>query len=102
MVHVHGGSRAGATMAPEGKDNIKGEACLGCKRNSLRPLTLMCSVLRPYAFQSADAGSPWSGSAHAMITWKREWAWRAVQRVADHARVSGRRAMDHSLCLRGR
>jgi len=23
-------------MAPEGKDNIKGEACLGCKRNSLR------------------------------------------------------------------
>ena len=35
MVHVHGGSGAGATMAPEGKDNIKGEACLGCKRNSL-------------------------------------------------------------------
>ena len=33
MVHVHGGSGAGATMAPEGKDNIKGEACLGCKRN---------------------------------------------------------------------
>jgi hypothetical protein len=24
MVHVHGGSGAGATMAPEGKDNIKG------------------------------------------------------------------------------
>lgn len=35
MVHVHGGSGAGATMAPEGKDNIKGEACWGCKRNSL-------------------------------------------------------------------
>jgi hypothetical protein len=31
---VHSGSGAGATMAPEGKDNIKGEACLGCKRNS--------------------------------------------------------------------
>ena len=27
-------------MAPEGKDNVKGQACLGCKRNSLRPLTL--------------------------------------------------------------
>jgi hypothetical protein len=40
MVHVHGASGARATMAPEGKDNIKGEACLGCKRNSLRPLTL--------------------------------------------------------------
>ena len=36
MVHVHGGSWAGATMAPEGKDNVKGQACLGCKRNSLR------------------------------------------------------------------
>ena len=36
MVHVHGGSGAGATMAPEGKDNIKGEACLGCKRNVFR------------------------------------------------------------------
>jgi hypothetical protein len=35
MVHVHGGSGAGATMTPEGQDNIKGEACLGCKRNSL-------------------------------------------------------------------
>ena len=35
MGHVHGGSRAGATVAPEGKDDIKGEACLGCKRNSL-------------------------------------------------------------------
>ena len=23
-------------MAPEGKDNVKGQACLGCKRNSLR------------------------------------------------------------------
>ena len=35
MVHVHGGSWAGATMAPEGKDNVKGQACLGCKRNGL-------------------------------------------------------------------
>jgi hypothetical protein len=39
MVHVYGGSGAGATMVPEGKDNIKGEACLGCKRNGVRPLT---------------------------------------------------------------
>ena len=23
-------------MAPEGKDNVKGQACLGCKRNGLR------------------------------------------------------------------
>jgi hypothetical protein len=38
-VHVYGGSGAGATMAPEGKDNIKDEACLGCKRNVLLPLT---------------------------------------------------------------
>src|SRR5215813_15378593 len=28
-------------MAPEGKDNVKGQACLGCKRNSLLPLTLL-------------------------------------------------------------
>ena len=35
MVHVHGGSGAGATVAREGKDDIKGQACLGCKRNSL-------------------------------------------------------------------
>ena len=33
---VHEGSWAGTTMAPEGKDNLKGQACLGCKRNSLR------------------------------------------------------------------
>src|SRR6266480_6003445 len=39
MAHGHGGSWAGATMAPEGKDNVKGQACLGCKRNSLLPLT---------------------------------------------------------------
>src|SRR5215468_9124279 len=35
MVHGHGGSWAGATMDPEGKDNVKGKACLGCKRNGL-------------------------------------------------------------------
>ena len=35
MVHGHGGSWAGATMDPEGKDNVKGQACLGCKRNGL-------------------------------------------------------------------
>jgi hypothetical protein len=35
MVHVPGGSGAGATRAPEGKDHVKGQACLGCKRNSL-------------------------------------------------------------------
>jgi hypothetical protein len=34
MVHVHGRRRVGATMPPEGKDNLKGQACLGCKRNS--------------------------------------------------------------------
>ena len=33
MVHVHGRRRVGATMPPEGKDNLKGQACLGCKRN---------------------------------------------------------------------
>ena len=36
MVHAHGRSWTGATMAPEGKDNVKGQACLGCKRNDLR------------------------------------------------------------------
>ena len=41
MVHGHGGSWVGATMAPEGKDNVKGQACLVCKRNSLLPLTLI-------------------------------------------------------------
>ena len=35
MVHVHGGSGAEATMAPEGKDRVKGQACLSCKRNDL-------------------------------------------------------------------
>lgn len=35
MMHVPGGSWAGATRAPEGKDNIKSQACLGCKRNGL-------------------------------------------------------------------
>jgi len=34
-VHGHCGSWAGATVAPEGKDNVKGQACLVCKRNSL-------------------------------------------------------------------
>src|SRR5215510_5823044 len=44
MVHGHGGGWAGATMAPEGKDHIKGQACLGCKRNSLllEPQVLHC------------------------------------------------------------
>jgi hypothetical protein len=41
MVHVHGRRRVGATMSPEGKDNLKGQACWGCKRNSLLPLTLV-------------------------------------------------------------
>ena len=36
MVHVHGRRWAGATMPPEGKDNVKGQACLGCKRNSIQ------------------------------------------------------------------
>ena len=35
MVHVHGGSGAGATMVPKGQHNVKGQAGLGCKRNSL-------------------------------------------------------------------
>ena len=35
MVHVHGRRWVGATMPPEGKDNLKGQACLGCKRNSI-------------------------------------------------------------------
>src|SRR5919204_5620696 len=30
------GSWAGAAMAPEGEDHVKGQACLGCKRNVLR------------------------------------------------------------------
>jgi hypothetical protein len=38
MVHVHGRRRVGATMPPEGKDNLKGQACLGCKRNGMRTL----------------------------------------------------------------
>ena len=50
MVHVHGGSGAGATMAPEGKDNIKGEACLGCKRNSLLPLRHLAKINYPFMF----------------------------------------------------
>jgi hypothetical protein len=41
MVHVYGGSGSGATMVPEGKDHIKDEACLVCKRNGVRPLTLV-------------------------------------------------------------
>jgi hypothetical protein len=39
MVHVHGRRRVGATMPPEGKDNLKSQACLGCKRNSYRAKT---------------------------------------------------------------
>ena len=35
MVPVHGGSWAGATMAPQGKDHVTGQACVGCQRNSL-------------------------------------------------------------------
>src|SRR5262245_12509318 len=31
-------TRARATLAPEGKDHIKGEACWGGKRNSVLPL----------------------------------------------------------------
>jgi hypothetical protein len=39
MVHVHGRRRVGATMPPEGKDNLKGQACLGCKRNGIQTET---------------------------------------------------------------
>ena len=39
MVHVHGRRRVGTTMPPEGKDNLKGQACLGCKRNSIETKT---------------------------------------------------------------
>jgi len=35
MVHVYSGSWARATRAPEGKDNVKGQACLGYKRNGM-------------------------------------------------------------------
>ena len=35
MVHVHCRSWAEATMAPEGKDNVTGQACVVCNRNSL-------------------------------------------------------------------
>jgi len=45
VVHGDSGSWAGATRAPEGKDNVKGQACLGCKRNSLLPLTQYAIVL---------------------------------------------------------
>ena len=31
-------------MAPEGKDNIKGQACLGCKRNGIEEKTYMTSA----------------------------------------------------------
>jgi hypothetical protein len=34
-MHIYGGSWVGATMTPEGQDNLKGQACLGCKRNGL-------------------------------------------------------------------
>jgi hypothetical protein len=34
-LHVYGGSGAGATMVPKGQHNVKGQAGLGCKRNSL-------------------------------------------------------------------
>jgi hypothetical protein len=35
MVHMHGGSGVGVTMASEGEDNVKGQACLVCKRNRM-------------------------------------------------------------------
>src|SRR5215468_928949 len=35
MVHVYGESGSGAPMVPEGKDHIKDEACLVCKRNGV-------------------------------------------------------------------
>ncbi len=35
-MHGDSGSWAGATRAPEGKDNVKDQACLGCKRNVSR------------------------------------------------------------------
>lgn len=35
-MHIHGGSWVEATMTPEGQDNLKSQACLGCKRNGLR------------------------------------------------------------------
>jgi hypothetical protein len=34
-MHIHSGSRVGATMTPEGQANLKGQAGLGCKRNGL-------------------------------------------------------------------
>ena len=43
-MHIHGGSWVGATMTPEGQDNLKGQACLGCKRNGLRPLTQLAHI----------------------------------------------------------
>jgi hypothetical protein len=40
-VHAHWGELGGgATRAPEGEDYVKGQACLVCKRNNLRPRTL--------------------------------------------------------------
>src|SRR5207249_2618397 len=41
-----------ATMAPEGKDHVKGQARLGCKRNDLRPLTPLASRRSPRAAAS--------------------------------------------------
>jgi hypothetical protein len=56
MVHGHGGSWAGAMMAPEGKDNAKGQACLGCKRNGLgkNPQLLAARALTSYGDTDAD------------------------------------------------
>src|SRR5437588_3069254 len=51
-MHIHGGSWGGATMPPEGQDNLKGQACLGCKRNDW--------LVEP------------------LIVWKRPWPLRSV------------------------
>jgi hypothetical protein len=48
-----GGSGTGATVTPEGEDHVKGQACLGCKRNILLPLTLIGQFLTPSAAQLA-------------------------------------------------
>ena len=50
MVHVHGRRRVGATMPPEGKDNLKGQACLGCKRNGM--LCIDCLILQPLSLSA--------------------------------------------------
>jgi hypothetical protein len=37
------GTGMGTAVAPKWKNHVKGQACLGCKRNSLLPLTLVQS-----------------------------------------------------------